>query len=205
MIVIQARTGSQRFPRKILASLHGRTILEHVVERARQIRGIQGIVVATTDRAADDPVVVLCQSLGVHVFRGSESDVLDRYYQCATVFRADPIVRITADCPLLDPDISSGIVEAYALGGYRYVSNVGDGTDGWDTEIMSYEALEWTWKRAHAPQDREHVTTYMRRNLPPGAILSKIVRRIPNGEKWSVDVPADLDRVAAILDAATVG
>lgn len=208
VVIIQARTGSTRLPRKVLMDIAGRPMLAHVVERARAIRGISGVVVATTDKIADDRVVTLCNSLVVPVFRGSESDVLDRFYECAVTFHADPIIRVTGDCPLLDPEESSRVLEAYLLScdargrpGYHYVSNVGPGTDGLDTEVVSFGWLKNAWKRASDPYDREHVTPWITRTLRGRLGHALHVQTRTLDAKLSVDTEDDLERVRAVVIA----
>lgn len=202
IVIVQARTSSSRFPRKVLADIHGKPMLQHVVERAQQIKGIAGLVIATTDRYEDDVVLYLARKLGVPCSRGSRDDVLERYYLCAKDVAAGPIIRITGDCPLLNPEVSSGVLAAYLAGGYEYVSNVGPETDGWDTEVFSFRALAWSHKEATDPRDREHVTTYMRRELAPGLSLRKITQTIPGAAKWSVDTADDLARVRNAMAVA---
>lgn len=198
LVIIQARTGSTRFPRKVLAPLHGRPILAHVIERAAGVVGTRALVVATTTKEQDDPVVTLCSSLGVVAFRGSEDDVLDRYYQCAVAFGADSIVRITGDCPLLSPKVSSRVVAAFLGDPRHFTHNTGPGTDGWDTEVMPFLMLERSWREATLPRDREHVTTWARANLKPWVRYVK-TEQIPGGAKWSIDGLADLERVRAVV------
>lgn len=199
LVIVQARSGSSRFPRKVLADIHGRPMLAHVIERAKQIRHTSSVMLATSTLITDDPVAAVGASCGVWVWRGSEIDVLDRFYQCALASAAESVARITGDCPLLDPDISSGIVEAYLAGGYEYVSNVGRGTDGWDTECFSFRWLRRAWVHARGGADREHVTTWIRAHLSLGLALTKIERTIPGGAKWSVDTEEDLERVRAVV------
>lgn len=197
LVIIQARTGSSRFPRKVLADLNGRPLLAHVVERASAIRGITGVVIATTTKERDDPVVTLASSLGVPCFRGSEDDVLDRYYRCAVAFAADSVARITGDCPFLNSEVSSAVVAAFLGDPRHFTHNIGPGTDGWDTEVMPFSMLERSWREATEPYDREHVTHWARTNLRPWVRLVK-TEHIPGAAKWSVDEPADLERVRAI-------
>ena len=113
VVIIQARMGSTRLPGKVLMNIAGRSMLTWVVSRTRRATTIDEVVVATTDSQADDAIVAECAVLGVPVFRGSEDDVLDRYHRTAEAFDADTVVRITSDCPLIDPEVIDRVVAAY--------------------------------------------------------------------------------------------
>ena len=114
--IIQGRMGSSRLPGKVLAEIAGRPMLFHVVNRIRRAKKIHLVVVATSTNASDDPIVTLCREEDIPCFRGSEEDVLDRFYQAAKYFQADVIVRLTSDCPLHDPDIIDRVVESLLEG-----------------------------------------------------------------------------------------
>ena len=198
VVVIQARTGSSRFPRKVLAPLAGRPLLAHVVERARAIRGITAVIIATTTKERDDPVATLAASLGVVCFRGSEDDVLDRYYRCAEAFGIDPIIRVTGDCPLLNSEASSAVLAAFLADPRHYTHNIGPGTDGWDTEVIPSWLLRKAWRIARDPREREHVTLFTREHEKAWVRHIK-TDEIPGHAKWSVDTEEDLARVRAVL------
>jgi len=142
--LIQARMGSSRFPGKVLEDLSGRPMLWHVVHRVRGAGRVERVVVATTDRAVDDPIARFCAQENIACFRGDEQDVLDRFYQAARADHADVVVRITADCPLIDPEVIDKVVERFQRGDCDYVSNAIRYTypDGLDTEVFSFAALE---------------------------------------------------------------
>lgn len=163
--IIQARMGSTRLPGKMLRCIAGKTVLEHVVERARRATSIDRVIVATTVHAEDRKIGLVAERAGAVVFYGSETDVLDRYYLAARQFRADIIVRLTGDCPLIDPEIIDRVVRAFTQqkGAIHYVSNVHPPTfpDGMDVEALSFSALERVWKEAVLSSDREHVTSYI--------------------------------------------
>ena len=203
--IVQARLGSSRLPGKALLPIAGRTMLEHVLRRILAVSGVDEVVLATTVSPEDDGLEKVAASLGVSTFRGSVKDVLGRFHSALRAHPADAIVRGTADCPLLDPEVSGRVVADYVahLNDVDYVSNVEPPTypDGLDTEIMSAAALDLAWREADLPSDREHVTTYIRsrkddfriRNVEyPGANLS--------GHRWTVDEPRDLDFVRAIYN-----
>ena len=159
--IIQARMGSHRLPGKVLMPLAGRPVLWHVINRLKYSQKINVIVVATTGEIIDDAVVKLCEDNGVPYFRGSEDYVLDRYYQAAKIFNADPIVRITADCPAIDPQIVDEVVEGFLKGNYDIYGLTGEFPDGLDCTVFSFRALEDAWKNAMLPSEREHVCPYM--------------------------------------------
>jgi len=205
LAIVQARLGSTRLPGKALLPIAGRPMLAHVLARTLAVPGVHQVVLATTVSPEDDGLEQVAASLGVSTIRGSVDDVLDRFHSALCAHPADTIVRITADCPLLDPEVSGRVVADYVA--HRedadYVSNVEPATypDGLDTEIVSAAALDRAWREARLPSDREHVTTYIRtrkhgfrlRNVEcPGADLS--------GHRWTVDEPRDLDFVRAIYD-----
>jgi spore coat polysaccharide biosynthesis protein SpsF len=159
--IIQARMGSHRLPGKVLMPLAGKPVLWHVINRLKYSQKINVIVVATTGEKIDDAVVKLCEDNGVPYFRGSEDDVLDRYYQAAKMFNADPIVRITADCPAIDPYVVDEVVEGFLNGNYDIYGLSGEFPDGLDCTVFSFRALEDAWRNAELPSEREHVCPYM--------------------------------------------
>jgi len=165
-IIIQARTGSKRLPKKVIKKIEKRTVLEHVIERVKKVENCSNIILATTDKKEDDILEKIGKKLGINVFRGSENDVLDRYYKAAKLFNIDPIVRITADCPLTDPKIIEKVIKFYVQGDYDYVSNVRPVSypDGYDVEVFSFKTLEKTWNEAKLDFDREHVVDYIWNN-----------------------------------------
>jgi glutamate-1-semialdehyde aminotransferase/spore coat polysaccharide biosynthesis protein SpsF (cytidylyltransferase family) len=201
--IIQARMGSSRFPGKSLADLCGRPMLWRVFERARRAEGVDNVVIATTDRPADNELAQFCSANNIPCFRGSEEDVLDRFYRTAQKFQADTVVRITADCPLIDPKMIGKVLARYLQGNWDYVSNALRYTypDGLDVEAFSFAALQQAWREAKRPSDREHVTPYLRvgnfrvcnveneRPFAPG---------IPR--RWTVDYPSDLDFVRLVYE-----
>jgi spore coat polysaccharide biosynthesis protein SpsF len=163
IVIIQARMGSSRLPNKVLLPLADKPAIQHVIERARMISGITEVVLATTTSHVDDLLVDFCKTMGVPVYRGSEDDVLDRYYQAAIIHSADVVVRITGDCPLLDPSESTKVVRRILAHHFDYVSTPML-PDGLDTEAMTMAALKCTWKRAEKRSEREHVTLHIYSN-----------------------------------------
>lgn len=158
--IIQARMGSTRLPNKVLEDLAGQPMLARVVNRTRRAKTLDTAVVATTTQPADDIIIHLCQKQGWPYFRGSEDDVLDRYYQAASAFKADIIVRITSDCPLIDPRVTERVIETHLNSDADYTSNQGF-PRGLDTEVFSFETLERAYEEAKLDYEREHVTPYI--------------------------------------------
>jgi spore coat polysaccharide biosynthesis protein SpsF len=202
--IIQARTGSVRLPGKVLADLAGQPMLAHVVRRVSLARSIDQVAIATTELAADDAIVEMAESLGIAAFRGSETDVLARYVGAARQFKADVVVRLTADCPLLDPGVIDRVVNALCAKADQtdYVSNVIDRTypRGLDAEALFADVLERIDRRARSAAAREHVTYYLRSEHPELFSLRSIVDVDDNSDlRWTVDEPADLELVRSIF------
>jgi spore coat polysaccharide biosynthesis protein SpsF (cytidylyltransferase family) len=201
--VIQARCGSTRFPRKVLASLQGRPMLAHIVERVSRAADVDRVVVATTDGADDDEVAALATAAGAGVTRGSEQDVLSRYVLAAREHGAGVIVRITADCPLIDPVIVDTVIRARADRDADYASNVEPPTypEGYDCEVFTAACLSRVDREATLAYEREHVTVRVREHL--GDFRTAHVAHDPDLSwmRLTVDVPADLARVASLLDS----
>ncbi|GAI87236.1 unnamed protein product, partial [marine sediment metagenome] len=164
--IIQARIGSTRLPRKVLMELEGKTVLEHVIERVKRSNLINDVVVATTILKDDLEIVKLCSNIGISVYCGSEENVLDRYYQTVRLFKAEHIVRITSDCPLMDPKIIDEAINLHLRKKADYTSNTIKETypDGQDVEIFTFEALKKAWKNVNLASEKEHVTPYIRKN-----------------------------------------
>lgn len=164
--IIQARTGSTRLPNKIFMDLCGYPDIYHVYNRVKQSEKINKVIIATTSSIMDDQVEKFCETNNILCFRGSEQDVLDRFYKCGKRFglvNSDRIIRITADCPFVDPDIIDILIDLFDKGNVDYVSNTHPSTfpDGLDVEVFGFEALSVAWNEAKLPSEREHVTPYI--------------------------------------------
>jgi len=197
--VIQARMGSTRLPGKVLADLAGAPLLARMVERVRAARTVDGIVIATSDQADDAPVRALADELGVGCFAGSAVDVLARMAGAARTFGADPVVRLTADCPLIDPSLIDRCVTTF-LGtpGCDHAGLAGAFPDGLDTEVIAARALFHAAAAAELPSEREHVTPYIL-NRPDAFACLRIPFPVPLGDlRWTVDEPRDLELVREI-------
>ena len=192
--------GSSRLPGKVLADLGGRPVVEHVVNRAAAIDGIDDVVLAIPEGADDDPLEAVAVAQGVRVMRGHATDVLSRYHAAAQLTNADAIVRITADCPLLDPKVSGRVVARFRAGDADYVSNIHPPTfpDGYDTEVMTRAVLETAWREASDRYDREHVTPFIWKQTDRFRVAN--VSDFENRSAWrmTVDTAADLERLRTI-------
>ncbi len=165
--IIQARMSSSRLPGKVLLDIAGKPMLQWVVERVRQAPGVSEVVVATTDNPADDPIEEFCVKNNILIFRGNQFDVLDRYYQTAKLVNADVIVRVTADCPLIDPNEVDNLLNEFFERKVDFAANRlpppwhRTFPIGLDVEIASFAALERAWNEATEIHDREHVMPYL--------------------------------------------
>lgn len=204
VVIVQARMGSSRLPGKVLLPIGGRPMLSYQIERLRRVRSAQRIVVATTDLATDQPIVDFCAAEGVACVRGSEQDVLSRYWQAASLFDASVVVRVTSDCPLLEPELVDDAIAAYREGGaYDYVSNMLQPTwpYGMAVEVFSAAALKDAHAEASDPAEREHVTPFI--YWRPQRYRLRSLTRQPDlsSHRWTVDTPEDFRLVSLILEA----
>jgi spore coat polysaccharide biosynthesis protein SpsF len=192
--VVQARMGSTRLPAKVLLDLGGQTVLQRVVERLKRTTSLDAIVVATTTSPSDEPIVKECERLGVASFRGAEQDVLDRYYQAALAAGASSVVRITADCPMVDAEVVDQTTKEFDRCDADYASNVVARTypRGLDVEVMKMSALERAWRDARAPHEREHVTPYLREHPEMFRLTSLTSATDFSSYRWTLDTPDDL-------------
>jgi spore coat polysaccharide biosynthesis protein SpsF len=200
--IVQARMGSTRLPGKVLRDLAGQTMLARVVSRLRAARLINEVLVATTILPTDDAIVAECRRCCVAVMRGDQDDVLDRYYQAAQSAKADIVVRITSDCPLIEPEVTDNTIRAFVEKIPDYASNtiVRTYPRGLDTEVMSLDALARAWWEARKPYEREHVTPYILEHPSEFTLLSVTGDKDYSGYRWTVDTPEDLEFVVAVYD-----
>lgn len=203
--IIQARIGSTRLPGKVLLDLAGEPMLVRVVNRCRRAKTVQEVVVATTTKQADEAIVKVSAERGWPCFLGRENDVLDRYYWTAIQYQADVIVRITSDCPLIEPEIVDRVVQEFLdlQPGVDYASNVFPRRTfprGLDTEVMRFDVLEQAWHKDNNPAWREHVTPYIQRNPDLFHIHGVINKVNYSYMRWTVDTPEDLAFVRCIYD-----
>jgi spore coat polysaccharide biosynthesis protein SpsF len=210
--IIQARMGSTRLPGKVLKTILGKPMLWHIVNRVRRAEGVVEVVVATSDLPADEKVRQFCFENGIACFAGNEADVLDRFYRAAQAKSADPIIRITGDCPFADPMVIWELIRQYHTGRYDHIGvatgagalylQQGRFPDGLDAECFSFAALEKAWKEAADGSDREHVTPYIWRNKDIFRIGSLMSERGDYSHfRWTVDNEADFVLVTKIYEA----
>jgi spore coat polysaccharide biosynthesis protein SpsF len=192
--------GSTRLPGKVLKDLAGETMLTRVVQRLRRATKITDLLVATTDLPADDAIVAECRKSSVPVSRGDQDDVLDRYFRAAQLTKAEVVVRITSDCPLIDPEITDKTIAAFLDARPDYASNVLTRTypRGLDTEVMSVGALERAWRQSQKKHEREHVTPYIYEHPAEFKLLSVASDEDYSQHRWTVDTPEDLEFVRAV-------
>jgi glutamate-1-semialdehyde 2,1-aminomutase len=199
--IVQARMGSTRFPNKVMQPVCGTPLIGLLLERLARSRRVDQIVLATSLDARNDPLSRYVESNGYPVFRGSENDVLDRYYQAARQYGADVVVRVTGDCPLIDPGIVDGVIDLFDRSAVEYAANVAPPTfpDGLDTEVFSFAALEFAWNESKDPQQREHVTSFIRdSNLYTRANLTNPTDE--SAQRWTVDEPDDLTVIEKVFE-----
>ena len=209
--IVQARMGSTRLPGKVLRPILGRPMLSLIVERLRAVSAIALVVVATSDLQRDEPVRAFCEAESVACFSGDEADVLDRFYHAARHQDADPVLRFTGDCPLIDPELVGRLITMYRSGRYDHVAvaagagamflKTGRFPNGLDAECFSFAALERAWREAVHPSDREHVTPYIWRNKD--LFRNELLRSDGDysSHRWTVDNELDLALVTAIYES----
>jgi spore coat polysaccharide biosynthesis protein SpsF len=200
--IIQARLGSTRLPGKVLLDLAGEPMLARVVNRVRRAGRVDEVVIATTTEKRDDELASLCENRGWPCSRGSEQDVLDRYYQAARTHRADCVVRITSDCPLIDPRVIDSVVEGLNCPGVDYSSNTIRRTypRGLDAEAFPFVTLETAWREDQNPAWREHVTQFIVRHPERFGISQLSHDDDHSHRRWTVDTPEDFAFVEKIYD-----
>lgn len=166
LTITQARSGSSRLPNKVLKKVNGKTLLGIHIQRAKKSKLSNEFIVATTDKNNDDELAEKVKSLEVKCYRGSENDVLDRFYQAAKRETPDYVVRLTSDCPLIDPNIIDAVIVHSLVNDLDYCSNVLSASfpDGMDVEVFKFSALKKAWEKAKLSSEREHVTPYIWKN-----------------------------------------
>lgn len=200
--IIQARTGSSRLPNKVLMKIREKTLLELYVNRVKKSRLIDKIVVATTEKAEDDLIEELTKYLGIECFRGSENDLLDRYYQCAKKYHADVVVRATPDDPFVDPEIIDRAIMIFQENSVDFVNNHFEPTfpEGLDIEVYSMAALEKAWREARLLSEREHVFPYFQDH--PEKFRTIVFKQETDYSqlRWTIDYICDYEMVKTIYE-----
>lgn len=198
--IVQARLNSVRFPHKVLAPVLGRPVLAHLLERLAQAKRVDDIVLAIPDSLANDPLVEFAAAEGIQLHRGSEEDVLDRYCQAAQVTAAALVVRVTGDCPLVDPALVDRVVSTLLDGGFDYVRTGPQYPHGFDVEAMTMAALQRAGEAASDRYDREHVTPYVQRDSGNRRFRLDGSEDFP-AERVTLDEPEDLEVITAVFEA----
>jgi len=203
--IIQGRMNSSRLPGKILMDIGGQPMLAHVVERVRQARLVDLVVVATTTDPSDNSVEELCGQRGFACYRGSQFDVLDRFYQAARIYAAEVVVRVTADCPLIDPQVIDRTIQTFFDSQVDFAANrlpppwKRTFPIGLDTEVCSYAALERTWKEASLLHEREHVMPYIYEVEGRFRVQTIDAEQDYGHLRWTVDTPEDLETIRRLF------
>jgi spore coat polysaccharide biosynthesis protein SpsF len=212
--LLQARMSSSRLPGKTLMSLQGKAVIEIIFERLKRSTLLDSTIVVTSTKPENDAIAYVAKEHDVPCFRGSEEDVLDRYYQAAQLYEVANIVRLTADCPLIDPEVIDQVIRLYHQSGAELVSNQLSESfpDGLDVCIFSFRALMLAWKHAALPPEREHVVPWILKhcqlqNHKLGAAIDFPCRENLSGERWTLDEASDyifLQKLAEVLPVPIV-
>lgn len=206
LAITQARTGSTRLPGKVLKMVDGKTVLQVHLERLRRSRLIDRVVVATTVEPRDHLIAEHASLLGFGWYKGSEADVLDRYYRAAQEHAPEYVVRVTSDCPLIDPDLVDHVVTAAIDSEVDYASNTVNRTYpvGTDTEVVRFTALERAWREATERPHREHVTPYIINNAGSAGRALFTATQVMSSTNYSqfrltIDYPEDFELFTALI------
>ena len=201
LCIVQARTNSLRFPGKVLKKIHNKTLIQLLLERLSICKNLDNIVLATTSEKSDNVLTKTIDLLGYQTFRGSESNVLERFYHTASKYKANTIIRITGDCPLIDPNIVDKIIEYYLSNNFDYVSNTINPTfpDGLDVEVFSFKTLLETYRNAKKLSEKEHVTPYIKNsnNFQIGSYENNENLSL---ERWTIDYEVDFTLISSIFN-----
>ena len=201
--IIQARMGSTRLPGKTMEKItKDKRVIDFVVEQLKFSKMIEKIIVAIPDSTEDDVTYNHLLSRKIQTYRGSLKNVLDRYYQCAKNISSSVIVRVTADCPLIDPEIVDKVITKFIKNKFDYVSNTHPRTFpyGTETEVFSFNALEKAWNETRNDFDREHVTPYFYKNPNKFSIGNVIQEKDQSNYRWTIDYNEDLELVKYIAN-----
>lgn len=201
VVIVQARMTSTRLPGKVLKEIMGKPLLEYQMERLRHIKSVDEIVIATTINDTDQPIVDFCERLSVSYFRGSEEDVLARYHGAAEKYNADVVVRVTSDCPVIDPAVCEEAITYFMKihDQYDYV-RLEQYPRGLDAEVLSFKVLDECFREATEKPDREHVTPFIYRQLERYRVKHMTCNEDYSHHRWTVDTPEDLELVKRIIE-----
>ncbi len=202
LAIIQARVGSIRLPGKVLMKLEDKTVLEHVVNRIKQSKLITEVIIATTTNKEDKKIVDLCKKNKIKVYRGSENNVLDRLYQTAKLYHPEHVVRITADCPIIDPKIIDDVIDYHLKNNADYTANTLELTypDGEDVEVITFKTLKEAWQKANLASELEHVTLYIR-NHTKDFVIKNLKHKVDlSFHRWTIDNREDYELIKIIYN-----
>jgi glutamate-1-semialdehyde 2,1-aminomutase len=202
LAILQARVTSSRLPGKVLKPIMGRPMLALQIERVLQAKKIDQLIIATSNDPNDDELDTLCRKINVPCYRGSLNDVLDRFYQAAQTWKPKNVIRITGDCPLIDPEVIDDVIAFYLNGDYDYASNSVEPTfpDGLDVEIFRFSFLEEAWNEASLPSQREHVTPFIHQQPDRYRIGHYKHTEDLSHLRWTVDEAQDFDLISKIYE-----
>ena len=190
--IVQARLSSQRLPKKVLLPLEDKPVLGHVIHRLLHCKNLDEVVVATSLSSEDKEIVEWCKKNEIKFFCGSLNDVLDRYYKASCYYGADVIVRITADCPVIDPRIVDEVVLGFIKGKYDAYSLSGDFPDGLDCQVFSHSAIKKAWTEAKLPSEREHIGIFIEKTHRELFTLGELIKfKGLYHHRWTIDEPED--------------
>ena len=200
--ILQARCSSTRLPNKVLKPILNKPMIQWQVERLKQSKNIDKLIVATSNQRSDLPLVKLCDELSIPVFQGSLNNVLERFHNIAVDIEPKLIVRLTGDCPLIDPKIVDEVIDYMKLGNFDYVSNSMEPSypDGLDVEVFSFETLEYVYANAERLIEKEHVTLYIANNRNKFKIGVYKNQIDLSYHRWTVDDPVDFELVTSIFE-----
>lgn len=208
--IIQARMGSSRLPGKVLLQINEKPILYYVLKQTKSSKYVDDVIIATSTNTDDDPIIKFCKENNIKYFRGSEENVLDRYYQCAKKFKCNPIIRISADSPLIDPNVIDRVLKKFMNNSFDYVSNNIEKTKhvwkestcnfpvGTVIEVVTFNALKLAWTKAKQPFEREHVFPFIQSHPEMFNISNIKLRKNLSNIKITVDKINDLQFVREI-------
>jgi spore coat polysaccharide biosynthesis protein SpsF (cytidylyltransferase family) len=199
--VIQARTDSKRLANKVLKEIEGTPMICHIINRIKRARNVEQIILATTDNDSDKILLDIAEKFKIIGFAGNADDVLERFFDVATSFSADPVVRITGDCPLVDPELLDSMIQIFLENKYDYISNTIERTfpDGLDIEIFSFDALKKAHEQAKWLSEREHVTPFIVKNQDLFRVYNYKNNQDLSNLRWCVDEEDDLLMVKQIF------
>ena len=200
--ILQARMSSNRLPNKVLLPIAGVPMLQRQIQRIQRAKQIERLTIATSRETSDDPIEALCKKLRINCYRGSLNDVLDRMYQAALQTSSSHVVRLTGDCPLVDPVLIDVHITRHLNNNNDYTSNTLEPTfpDGLDIEVIRFETLQLAWRESTTPSQREHVTPFIYGDPTRFQLENILSEKALNHLRWTVDEPEDLKFVRSVYD-----